>query len=450
MKLSELVARLDTLLAPGEVRDYGPNGLQFEGRAEVSRVALGVTACQAFLDRAAVWGADATLVHHGLFWNGAPLALAGLCFAGDLALWHWSIRLTSVANATLLANAAPIFVALGGWLLFAQRFTGTFIVGMLLALAGAAVLMGQSLSLDPGRLAGDALGLLTALFYAGYILAVGRFLELARIAAAERGYAMEIEPFPEGEDPHALDRRPIARLRFTQNPAVARDPLFDQITRRRSNKEEYDLSKPVSQSDLAKVVGDGDTGTIDPEWIAALREQIVAGIDKEITTPKAYMESVNLMRISAAEVDANPDGISLNGPMFEIGKMLGLVDRAALAEMDGAVFKQGLSGLRATYGSIPALFWIVTPGNSRVEQLEAGRRYVRANLRATALGLGMHPMSQCLQEYEEVAPMYARVHELLGATGKQRVQMIARIGYGPAVGPAPRWPMETHLQAPVT
>ncbi|HEY5791494.1 MAG TPA: DMT family transporter [Gammaproteobacteria bacterium] len=102
------------------------------------------------------------------------LALAGLCFAGDLALWHWSIRLTSVANATLLANAAPIFVALGGWLLFAQRFTGTFIVGMLLALAGAAVLMGQSLSLDPGRLAGDALGLLTALFYAGYILAVGR------------------------------------------------------------------------------------------------------------------------------------------------------------------------------------------------------------------------------------------------------------------------------------
>ena len=278
----------------------------------------------------------------------------------------------------------------------------------------------------------------------------GTFLELARIAAAERGYAMEIEPFPEGEDPHALDRRPIARLRFTQNPAVARDPLFDQITRRRSNKEEYDLSKPVSQSDLAKVVGDGDTGTIDPEWIAALREQIVAGIDKEITTPKAYMESVNLMRISAAEVDANPDGISLNGPMFEIGKMLGLVDRAALAAMDGAVFKQGLSGLRATYGSIPALFWIVTPSNSRVEQLEAGRRYVRANLRATALGLGMHPMSQCLQEYEEVAPMYARVHELLGATGKQRVQMIARIGYGPAVGPAPRWPMETHLQAPVT
>lgn len=278
----------------------------------------------------------------------------------------------------------------------------------------------------------------------------GTFLELARIAAAERGYAMEIEPFPEGEDPHALDRRPIARLRFTQDPAVARDPLFDQITRRRSNKEEYDLSKPVSQSDLAKVVGDGDTGTIDPEWIAALREQIVAGIDKEITTPKAYMESVNLMRISAAEVDANPDGISLNGPMFEIGKMLGLVDRAALADMDGAVFKQGLSGLRATYGSIPALFWIVTPGNSRVEQLEAGRRYVRANLRATALGLGMHPMSQCLQEYEEVAPMYARVHELLGATGKQRVQMIARIGYGPAVGPAPRWPMETHLQAPVT
>lgn len=100
------------------------------------------------------------------------LLAAGLFFAGDLAVWHWSIKFTSVANATLLANAAPLFVTLGSWWWFGQRFTVTFLLGMATALGGAAVLMGASFHLSLQHLVGDALGLLTAVFYAGYILAV--------------------------------------------------------------------------------------------------------------------------------------------------------------------------------------------------------------------------------------------------------------------------------------
>jgi drug/metabolite transporter (DMT)-like permease len=100
------------------------------------------------------------------------LAVAGLFFAADLAVWHWSITLTSVANATLLANATPIFVTLAAWLWFEQRFTPTFILGMAAAMAGATILAGASLRLSLQHLLGDALGLLTAIFYAGYILAV--------------------------------------------------------------------------------------------------------------------------------------------------------------------------------------------------------------------------------------------------------------------------------------
>ncbi|HYG86182.1 MAG TPA: DMT family transporter [Azospirillum sp.] len=102
------------------------------------------------------------------------LTAAGLFFAGDLAFWHWSIKFTSVANATLLANFAPIFVAPVSWLLFKERFTRTFVLGLMLAIAGAVVLMGQSVRLSLDALFGDALGLVTAMFYAGYILAVGR------------------------------------------------------------------------------------------------------------------------------------------------------------------------------------------------------------------------------------------------------------------------------------
>lgn len=102
------------------------------------------------------------------------LIAAGLFFAGDLAFWHWSIRFTTVANATLLANFAPVFVALFGFALFGERFSRTFLIGMSLALAGACILMGRSLSLSASHLLGDALGVVTALFYAAYIVAVGR------------------------------------------------------------------------------------------------------------------------------------------------------------------------------------------------------------------------------------------------------------------------------------
>lgn len=102
----------------------------------------------------------------------AGLAACGVFFAADLAIWHFSIRLTTVANATLLGNFAPVFVTLGAWLLFGERCTRMFLAGLALALGGAAVLMGAGLSLGHGP--GDALGLITAMFYGAYILTVGR------------------------------------------------------------------------------------------------------------------------------------------------------------------------------------------------------------------------------------------------------------------------------------
>lgn len=99
------------------------------------------------------------------------LVLAGAMFAGDLAAWHTSIALTSVANATLLANAAPIFVAAGAWIWLDERPTAGFLGGLVLAIVGGALLARSSAD-SSAHLAGDALGLLTAVFYAGYMLAV--------------------------------------------------------------------------------------------------------------------------------------------------------------------------------------------------------------------------------------------------------------------------------------
>jgi drug/metabolite transporter (DMT)-like permease len=100
------------------------------------------------------------------------LFAAGLAFAGDLAFWHTSIKLTSVANSTLLANLASIFVTLAVWLFLRQKPTGTFLAGLAAALAGVAMLVKTSLEFSASALLGDALGVVTAMFYAAYILAV--------------------------------------------------------------------------------------------------------------------------------------------------------------------------------------------------------------------------------------------------------------------------------------
>jgi drug/metabolite transporter (DMT)-like permease len=100
------------------------------------------------------------------------LIAAGLAFAGDLVFWHTSIKLTSVANSTLLANLASLFVTLAAWIFLRQRPAALFLAGLAAALAGVLLLVHTSLQFSATALAGDALGVVTAMFYAAYILAV--------------------------------------------------------------------------------------------------------------------------------------------------------------------------------------------------------------------------------------------------------------------------------------
>jgi drug/metabolite transporter (DMT)-like permease len=104
------------------------------------------------------------------------LALAGIYFAGDMGIWHLSLHYTTVSNATLLSNFAPIFIALWMWWAHKVRFARVFVIGMCIALAGAIMLVGPNAagggSFGVNKLLGDGLGLTTAVFYAAYQLVV--------------------------------------------------------------------------------------------------------------------------------------------------------------------------------------------------------------------------------------------------------------------------------------
>ena len=78
VSLKELELELKQVLRPEQFKDYCPNGLQVEGKKEISKLVTGVTACQELIEAAVEAGADALLVHHGYFWRGEDQSISGI------------------------------------------------------------------------------------------------------------------------------------------------------------------------------------------------------------------------------------------------------------------------------------------------------------------------------------------------------------------------------------
>ncbi|MCZ8163796.1 MAG: hypothetical protein O9246_00155 [Brevundimonas sp.] len=278
----------------------------------------------------------------------------------------------------------------------------------------------------------------------------GAFLELLRMAASKLGYEALITEFPQGEPGNRLDERPIANVIFRKNPLIKADPLFQHVLARRTNRGPFDMTRAVDEGVLASVrsasLAPGQVfSSSEPKLTAKLRDLVWAAFKMEAMTHDPHMESVNLMRLGRAEVTANPDGISLDAPELEALVVQGILTRGAMASPDTPVFKQFLAVTEAPVRATPAFVWLVTPDNRRVSQLAAGRDWVRLNLMATSMGLGLHPQSATLQEYPEMYQLLDEVHDLLDAR-KGRIQMLGRIGYAPRAVPSPRWPLETRLR----
>jgi drug/metabolite transporter (DMT)-like permease len=107
------------------------------------------------------------------------LLLPGSFFAVDMAIWHFSLHYTSVANSTLLANFAAVLVPMGAWLWWGERPGGRFVTGTLLSLAGVGMLVyrsGRGEGAGAYPLLGDLMGLGTAFFYAGFQLSAKSLL----------------------------------------------------------------------------------------------------------------------------------------------------------------------------------------------------------------------------------------------------------------------------------
>lgn len=280
------------------------------------------------------------------------------------------------------------------------------------------------------------------------VIGCGAFLELLSLAVAAQGLTAAITPFPAGEPTPTLDDRPVARV--VLGPGGRADPLFAQALNRRTNRGRYD-KRPVTPEAAAligaaaAVPGVRFGATVAGPVLDRLRAEVFEGSVIEANTADAHKESLDRTFLGAKAVAAHRYGISIEGPAIEAAVAAGLLTRARMATPGSWAFKQEIAMMKAGAESAAGFIWLATAGNSRAEQIAAGRSYLRANLAATGLGLSMQPWSQGLQEHPTQAGLYKRLHVELAPEGG-RLQMLSRIGYAKPIAPSPRRGLAANLK----
>lgn len=274
------------------------------------------------------------------------------------------------------------------------------------------------------------------------LIGCGAFLELAALAAAERGYVMSISLFPNGEP--LLTELPkgaiIARMKFSKSAVAQPDPLFAFIRSRHTNKGTFDSNKKISpEQSKALTLSAGSfspRGAVlngvmeDASKMLKMREITRQSYEIELTTARTYLESAKLLRVGASEIEQHRDGISITDRVPRVMNALGMFNRYQVPVKGNSAYRQTMDRwLPFETGS--GYLWMATAGNTRKQQVECGRAYVRTHLLATSLKIDMHPLSQALQEFMEVKAQNQAMYSLLELDpSKVTLQMLARIGYG--------------------
>ena len=266
-------------------------------------------------------------------------------------------------------------------------------------------------------------------------IGMGCFIELMEMAAAEQGYGVDTMLYPKGEE------GPVAVCTFKQNAGRA-DPLFAHVLNRRSHKDAF-KDRAVSQanakilSKYAKIVTKGNERS-------QLRDIVTKAWGIEVSKPDAWKESIDLLRIGKSEINANPDGIDVGGPLFDTLTLLGLMTREAVLDINHPGSREVIDATMEVMQSAPSFAIMTSETNTRMDQIITGRAWLRLNLETAVAGMALRPISQALQEYSEMSEVYRDVHQLYAPDGGT-VQMLGVLGYGETISRTPRWPLEAKL-----
>jgi hypothetical protein len=270
----------------------------------------------------------------------------------------------------------------------------------------------------------------------------GCFIETLSVGASTMGFETAVESFPEGTyGLNEIGMKPVARITLTPAAETQPDELSDYLYARQTNRRPSHAGTPVSDqqfADIAKCVRERDVQVIGINDRARM-EPLLAIFDRaqtlECQTRHVWEESRVWSRFSERERAEKRDGMSLPqvgivGPTLRLREWYlkhGDIRRWNSKTSINAFLK----GIRAGLASAEGLLLLKTATNTQQDWIRAGRAYVRASLAAARLGLQMHPYSQVLQEFPEMAELQRQFNDLMGVTGEEKIQMAVRLGKGP-------------------
>lgn len=265
----------------------------------------------------------------------------------------------------------------------------------------------------------------------------GTFLELLKIGARQIGYDTEIKILPEGEYKFEdIGKKPVAKVKLTPSKAIGH-PLYEFVKQRATNRAVYDgdfitdqeftklreIGKP-EHSELNTVIGE--------KSIQPFKEIFFEAMKLESNTYKTNEESRIWFRFSDKEIQTKRDGIAL--PDQGLSGFTRWMAETFFMGPEPEKFhdKKGLEIFLSRYkekidSTKGIVFW-KTKTNTQRDWILTGMDYARFHLAITSLGLKMHPFSQALQEFSEMEKERLKLESLTGVSGKEKIQMIVRLG----------------------
>jgi hypothetical protein len=266
----------------------------------------------------------------------------------------------------------------------------------------------------------------------------GAFIENLEIAAREAGFRAEISLFPSGWPGAAMSPGdPVARIELACDDTVRTDPLFSCLHTRHTNRRMY-TAKEIPQelcSSLASAFDLEFTSfgfSADPSFGEDLAGYLVEATEIALSDPDRLAEHLSYVRIIDQTGNDRQEGygsaeLGLRGIT---GWLSRLRIRMHSPESKKSSAKDLLVRLTQKQAESAAAFgWIATKGNSRYDQVRAGRAYERVHLTATSHALSLHTMTPILESYPGMEVPARKVRDLLAIPDAHTVQMLFRLGY---------------------
>jgi hypothetical protein len=267
-------------------------------------------------------------------------------------------------------------------------------------------------------------------------IGAGCFIETLVIGITQFGYTADVSYFPEGYENSAdFGIKPVAEIRIKKHDSKV-DPLAAYILDRQTSRKPS-TGNLVSQSTFEEVMAfSGKTNATIRFYnqnLSAFKSLFFNGLDVEFRTRSANEETRLLFRFSEEERALKRDGLSLPQSGFD-GFLSPLIEKS-LKNGDPNVWHspntidKSLKSLKKSIDTTKGVVLWITESNTVSDWIENGRDYVRFSLAAIAKDLYLHPYNQTIQEYPEMDLLRADLDKLIGISGNQKIQFIARIGH---------------------